>query len=156
MSFFNFELKKDATVKTSIKIPKKLAEKLPEDYLEFLKHYVNVEAKNSMDDNIYIKIEGENVGVYLLSYNSIEYNDDPFPKCYVSIAEDCQFEGFILSLRKEDFGHVYYMDLEMWQEHILGLEDEKEIIESINKNSIHIANSFTGFTQSLFLISRKR
>lgn len=58
MNFFNFELAKDSYVEKTIKIPQKFAKKIPEDYLNFLRHYTNVEPAK-MNDRICIKINGD-------------------------------------------------------------------------------------------------
>lgn len=149
MNFFNFELTEDSYSKKKIILPEKLTEKLPKDYLDFLEHYNSVMSKKG--NGIYVKIDNYEMSVGLYGYDEIKnLNSDSFPECFFYIAEDYEFEGFIMSLRKKDFGHIYYIDLETWQFHVLELEDENMKIKNIDKYCIHIANSFTEFTHKLY------
>ena len=53
-----------------------------------------------------------------------------------------------MSLNRNDFGHIYYMPLDVWQDYVM---DEPVDIQNqnIQIHAIHIADSFTDFASKI-------
>lgn len=148
MNFFNFELAEDSYYKESIKLPEDFKRKLPEDYVEFLTKYDYIDPKRG--GGVDIKIGDYEAPVSLYNYNNIKKLSFAFPKCFTPIAADYQYEGFIMSLRKEDYGYIYYMNLEMYWKYVMDKEAEEEQINGVLNNAFLLGKNFTEFTHKLY------
>lgn len=149
MSLFNFKLSKDSFIQENIKLD---INNLPEDYHNFLLHYQKVCPINEYQD-ICIKILNESISIimYTIPEFLLDKNEDNFwPKKYLAIAGDYEFQSVIMCITGENRGHIYYMDFETWQTYVLD-KDEEVQLTAIKEHAIHVANSFTEFTHKLYL-----
>ena len=150
--FFNFELDVESYANNKIVIDESIVNRVPDDYREFLESYKSV--RSTKFSSIKIDLphdEFEFLLIYTMPNFLISSNrDNMYPEGYIAIAEDYQFESVFMSLNQADFGHIYYMPLETWQDYIMGQPVDIQN-QNIQAHAIHIADSFTEFASKLYI-----